>query len=150
MNRLILGAGPQRREGWLTLDANPKLEPDIVAILPPLPPEVKAIHWDEIKWVHGITSLYPWDAEALLLELHDVLHPEGKLVLEQPDFAKARYRIEWLFGDPSPRNPLHMNKWAYTAESLSELLRSVGFSRIQVLPAEHHRPERDFRIEAYR
>lgn len=150
MNRLMLGAGTVRREGWTTLDANPKCEPDIVAVFPPLPPEVKAVAWDEIEWIHGITSLYPWQAEEMLREIHAVLASGGKLVLEQPDFVHARSKIEWLFGDPAGRNALHMNKWGYTPISLSQLLRSAGFSRVNVSTAQHHMPERDFRIEAYR
>lgn len=150
MNRLILGAGMTRRDGWTTLDANPKLEPDIVAIFPPLPPEVHAKSWNEIEWIHGITSLYPWDAEAMLDEIHGVLESHGKLVLEQPDFVHARAKLEWVFGDPMSGNPLHMNKWGYTPISLSQMLRKAGFSRVSVLSAQHHLPERDFRIEAYR
>ena len=151
MNRLMLGSGIFRREGWKTLDCNPAHHADFVAMIPPLPEAVKAIEWDEVEWIHGITSLYPWDAKIVLAELRKILRPGGgKLILEQPNFETARERQEWIFGDPSHREPLIMNRWAYTPESLFEELQAAKFSKIEVLPAQHHVPERDFRVEAWR
>ena len=150
MNRLMIGPGTVRREGWQTLDANSKLEPHFVASIPPVPEAVSAIAWDEIEWIHGITSLYPWDAITALKELLGILRPGGKLVLEQPNFRQAVHRIEWLFGDPVFKNPLIMNRWAYTPDGLAEILQSIGYTRIDLLAAIHHVPARDFRIEAYR
>lgn len=145
MNRLMLCAGITRREGWKTLDCKPGH--DFVATIPPLPEAVKAIQWHEIEWVHGITSFRQEDGAALLREIYGVLSENGKLILEQPDFDKARDRVEWIFGQGEP---LNRNRWAYTRDSLTELLREVGFSLTVVLPAQHHVPARDFRVEAYR
>lgn len=149
MNRLMLCAGQFKREGWKTLDCKPGH--DFVATLPHIPKEVSRIQWDEIEWVHGITSLHPWDGASVLEELRRCINEDGgKLVLEQPDFTKAQSRVEWLFGDPLLKDADHMNKWAYTPESLTELLYRTGFSRVDILPAQHHLPSRDFRAEAYR
>ena len=52
-NRLLLCAGIVRRAGWKTLDVKGG---DFTAEIPPLPPGVRAIVWDEIEWVHGIGS----------------------------------------------------------------------------------------------
>jgi hypothetical protein len=150
MNRLMIGAGSSRSEGWMTLDGNPKRGGDFIAVIPPLPEGVKAVAWDEIEWIHGIASLYPWDAEVVIAEIYSVLAPGGRLSLEQPDFTHASKTIRWCFGDPDLVDPLHMNRWGYTPETLSELLRKCGFDRIEMLPAQHHVPSRDFRIEAYR
>lgn len=175
----MICSGPVKREGWKTLDCNPVHHPDFLAMIPPFPDEVKAIQWDEIEWIHGITSLHPWDAEQALRELHSILRPPdsqdmrehlkrhflvygsvtippiragGKLVLEQPDLMRCDpiEHPEWIFGDLSLRNPLHMNKWAYTERSLKAVLSTAGFSRVEILPAQHHLPERDFRAEAFR
>lgn len=140
-------AGRMRRPGWKTLDADERASPDFLARIPPLPDGVASQKWDEIEWIHGITSVYPWEAEQLLVEIKNVLIPNGRLVLEQPDFAKAD-RIEWIFGDPASRNPLIMNRWAYTPESLTGMLMAAGFQNVVVMPAEHHIRERDFRVEA--
>lgn len=150
MNRLMLGSGIFKREGWKTLDCNPVHAADFVASIPPLPDDVKAVEWDEIEWIHGITSLYPWDAKAVLAEILAVLKPGGRLVLEQPDFIKARERVEWLFGDATLNLAPIMNRWSYWPESLKIELRRTGFSGIEILPAQHHVPERDFRVEAWR
>lgn len=145
----MLLAGGTIRPGWKTLDAKGSV--DYLATIPPLPAEVKAVRWDAIELIHGIASFYPWDADKLLREIRSVLSPDGVLVLEQPDFILALQqggRVEWLFGDPEPRDPLHMVKWSYTPESLSDLLWRCGFRRVEVKPAVHHIPARDFRIEA--
>lgn len=149
----MLCAGRTWREGWTRIDANPKMEPDIVATIPPLPAEVTRQLWDEVELVHGIGTFYPWDAEQLLFEIRGVLSGNGKLILEQPNAwnCSAALRPEWVFGDPTFRNPLHMNKWIYTPDTLTALLRQCGYSRIAEKPAEYHGgTERDFRIEASR
>ena len=123
---------------------------DFTAMIPPLPPGVKAMVWDEVEWIHGVTSFYPWVAERVLREIYEVLGPSGKLALEQPDLDKAKSRVEWLFGDPVPRDTLHMNRWAYTPATLTQMLKEVGFSHVELLPAQFHYPDRDFRLEAYK
>lgn len=155
MNRLMLCAGVTRCPGWKTLDVNPKHNPDFLAELPPLPAGVLIQKWDEIEWIHGITSLYPWQASEVLREVKGILNPEGKLVLEQPDARKAAHQVlidgnpQWFFGDPSHRQPLIMNRWAYTPETLYHVLREAGFGRVVCTEARHHVPDRDFRMEAY-
>jgi SAM-dependent methyltransferase len=57
-------------------------------------------------------------------------------------------RVWWLFGDPAHRMPAMMNRWAYSPDSLSTLLKESGFNRISVMAAQYHNPRRDFRIEA--
>ncbi len=147
MNRLSIMAGVTgRREGWKTLDR--KLGADYIALVPPLPREVRCQQWDEIELIHGIGQLYPWDGETLLKEIRVVLKPDGVLILEQPNFHIASSEIEWTYGDPGPRDPLHMVKWGYSPQSLSELLSFCGFTRQELKPAQYHVPDRDFRIEA--
>lgn len=146
-NRLILCAGIVRRAGWLTLDIKGG---DFTATIPPLPSEVKAVLWDEIEWVHGVGSFLPWVAESILKEIREVLGTGGKLVLEQPNFDIAKNRVEWVFGDPSHKDSLIMNRWAYTPGTLGDLLEKVGYHSIRLLPAQYHVPDRDFRMEAYK
>lgn len=150
MNRLILCCGIHKRPGWKTLDANLEHHPDFLATIPPLPREVREQFWDEVEWVHGITSVYPWEAREVLCCLYRYMRPGGKLVLEQPDFRKAVERVDWLYGDPSLKDPLIMNKWAYTPDSLSAMVLECGFNRVEISEARHHMPDRDFRLEAWR
>ncbi len=149
-NKLLIGCGIHKREGWLTLDPDPSVGADIVGTIPPLPPELLALKFADIEWIHGITSLYPWDAIKALADIFFILEPGGKLVLEQPDFNKAKERVEWLFGDGRLARPLLMNKWAWSPESLQSLLRYTGFVVMSVLPAQYHVPDRDFRVETFK
>ena len=154
MNQLLLMAGRVRRDGWTTLDANPAKGCDFTATIPPLPAVVTDQRWDVVEWSHGISSLYPWQAEELLPQLHGVLADGGVLILEQPHadvvFAAATEQpdfVGWVYGDPALRDPWHMNRWAYTPRTLARLLAVAGFRQVeQVQPARH--PERDFRVEA--
>lgn len=150
MNRLSLMSGVHHPEGWVTLDANPANTPHILATIPPLPIGVTSVRWDLIEWIHGITSLYPWEAEQVLKELRGVLAPGGVLVLEQVDFRFASDcgAVEWIFGDPRQRDPHIMNKWAYTPTDLIRLLYKCGLTVASFQKAQHHMPDRDFRIEA--
>jgi hypothetical protein len=150
MKRLLLMSGIHHPEGWTTLDANPANKPDILATIPPLPPNkvFQYAKWDHIEWIHGITSLYPWAAETVLKEICYSLSRRGLLVLEQPNYLMCTTNLQWVFGDPEPCDPLHMNKWAYTPRQLKELVTFCGFTRVEILPAQHHNPARDFRLEA--
>ena len=146
-NRLIICAGVVRRPGWKTLDIKGG---DFEADIPPLPKGVKEVLWDEIEWVHGVGTFYPWVAEEILTELYYVLAVGGKIVLEQPNFDIAKNRVEWTFGDPSHKDLLIMNRLAYTPGTLGDLLERIGYHSIRELPAKYHVPDRDFRMEAYR
>lgn len=148
-----LSIGGELRVGWTILDARGG---DITATIPPLPPEVADQRWAEIEWIHGPASLYPWELTELLPQLRACLAPGGRLVMETPNAvitAEAMARnlecVRWMFGDPSYREPLYMNKWAYTPQTLTTALRNAGFSTIQVEQAQHHHPGRDFRVEAW-
>lgn len=149
MKRLLLMSGIHHPEGWVTLDANPANKPDIVATIPPIGLATPA-YWDHIEWIHGITSLYPWAAVSVLGEIRQLLTDQGLLVLEQPNLEEISFsgKPEWIYGDPSAHDPLHMNRWAYTPQNLAEAVRAAGFTRINVTVAQHHNPARDFRLEA--
>jgi hypothetical protein len=153
--KLLLCAGTERRDGWLTLDGNAAFQPDILATMPPLPPEVKVAKWDAIEWIHGPASLYPWQAADLFRELRGVMAPDGMLALETPDLRKAAQAVlddlrwtYWLYGDPQHLEPGYMNHWGYTPETLTAAVRLAGFTRFELAKAQHHHPGRDFRLEA--
>lgn len=164
MNKLLLCAGPDKPEGYVSLDANPENNPHIVATVPPLPTAVKMFHWDLVELIHGIEHFHLWEAEQLLREIYECLAPEGVLVLEQPNIEFAAEVLlgrrapitptpegsdMWAFyGDPSHRNPLMGHHWGWTPTTLTKALRKAGFEKITVVPAHYHYRERDFRVEA--
>jgi hypothetical protein len=164
---LSIGSRQKREDGWKSLDADPSMRPDYLAFIPPLPQVVLAQQWSIIEMVHVIEHFYPWDALEVLHQVHACLSPGGLLILEQPDITFAASVLlglkapiantvpdqcdMWaLYGDPRRQNPLYCHRWGYTPLSLCQTLVTAGFnaSGIRVLPAKHHVPERDFRIEA--
>ena len=166
MRKLLLCCGPTRPEGYVRLDCNPAHEPDILAAVPPLPPDARG-PWDQVDLIHGIEHFWLWDAVPLLADIHATLRPGGLLVLEQPNIeAAARVLLGltppqykgvlesamWpLYGDPAHRDVGYMHRWGYTPTTLTALLQSVApWASIKVLPQVYHAyaKGRDFRVEA--
>lgn len=173
MNKLMIGPGRGARRasaaGWVTLDADERYHPDIVANVPPFPEAVRAQEWDVIEAIHVIEHLYRYQAESLVAECWEVLAPGGVLVLEQPNVAycaqvilgmvdlekvpegKRDYLgILGFYGEQDPNRPLWAHRYGYTPASLTDLAVRSGFDRekVTILSARHHRPVRDFRMEA--
>ena len=163
-NKLYLCSGPDKPEGWTTLDANPDCAPHICQAVPPLPPEVRDTRWDVIQLIHGIEHFYLWEARRLLKECYEVLSLGGLLILEQPNIlfaARVLSGLEapltsvegqsdmWpLYGDPNHQSTLFCHRWGWTPESLKRELEAVGFKHIIEVPAMTHLRKRDFRLEA--
>lgn len=163
--KLLLLSGKTRRTGWVTLDGDPQVRPDIVRMLPPLALPLGSCQ--EIELCHGIGHFYKWEAEALLKEMYVALSPHGILTLEQPNLQWAAEVLAgvreapaglapgqadmWpIYGDPNHRNPLHSIKWGWTPQTLKEALLAAGFQKVELQRAQHHVPERDFRIQAHK
>ncbi len=154
MKKLLLCAGPRSapygQSDWFRVDSDPRVEPDLICSVPPMPVKVRAMApFDRIALIHGIEHFYPWDAFQLLVECRDMLAKDGILILEQPDLSKCNSKAEWIFGDPDHCNPDMLHKWGYIPATLSEMLMGAGFKRTLVKPALFHDPARDFRIEGY-
>jgi predicted SAM-dependent methyltransferase len=166
-NRLLLGSGDWHWPGWTTVDANPDNQPSIVAVVPPLPPQVRDKKWDEILMVHAIEHIAPWKALELAKECYAALSIGGVFILEQPDiyycasvllglqkpFAGAQpgQADMWgLYGNPETKDEWMLHRWGYTPNSMLIMLTDAGFERdnISFPPAKFHVPERDFRVEA--
>ena len=166
MRKLLVCCGPTRPAGFVRLDSNPKHEPDILATVPPLPPDARG-PWDEIDLIHGIEHFLPWEVRGLLVDLHAALKPRGVLVLEQPNLeAAARVLLGldppqcrgilesamWpIYGDPAHEDTGYLHRWGYTPATLTALLHEIApWSRVVSLPQQFHTYAmgRDFRIEA--
>ncbi|MEL6349089.1 MAG: methyltransferase domain-containing protein [Myxococcota bacterium] len=166
--RLHLGAGPEKRKGWLNVDVNPGYHPEIVAEADQLPMVPDGVV-DEIESHHLFEHLHYSQAIAALKEWRRVLRPGGKVSLELPNLD-ACFRIMGqatdshgfdigiigIFGWPpaiDQEGVPQIHKWGWTPESLSHALRDAGFTDVVERPiTQTWRPAarlgRDMRIEA--
>src|SRR5882762_983106 len=98
--KLVLGSGHWNwGSEWLHIDANPDLNPDLVAVFPPLPDIVKQNKFSTIVASHIIEHVYLDEAKVLLAECYDILEIGGILTLEQPNIE---YCMRVALGDTAP------------------------------------------------
>lgn len=139
-----IGCGPKPLRGWINLDSARGDEIDVVWDLRhglPFPDESATAIFGE----HVIEHVPRPDAETLLKECRRVLQTGGVLRLSTPDAGRflrsyagdQKFLADERFLDPAdtPMDRVNMmmreygqHLWAYDAESLVRLLRSVGFS----------------------
>jgi predicted SAM-dependent methyltransferase len=154
--KLDLGAGIKVNEGYITVGLEP--HHDVITDLRKLPFEDN--YADEAMAIHVFEHFYAWDVLHVLAEWKRVLKPGGLLVLELPDLYKcclafvrdkglnARHSIWGIYGDPSYNDVFMLHKFGYTPESLKDILRASGFTKVKEKPVQFHKPSRDMRIEA--
>lgn len=90
--RLDIGAGPQQISGWLSVDMNEAINPDIVADARSLPfeddvvDEICAFHvLEHMDWQGGLDALYEWLR---------VLKPGGGLTVAVPDVVEIYHMFK--------------------------------------------------------
>lgn len=152
--RLNLGAGRQRLEGYLTVDADG--EPDIKGDVRQIPLEPESV--DEIMAIHLFEHLPRWETDKTLAHWFSLLKPGGLLVLELPDLTKCCQNILagqtdqmglWgLYGDPKYETEIMCHRWGWTSHALADHLRVAGFRKVKVREPRYHKKLRDMRLEA--
>ena len=166
--RLYVGCGSDRRPGWVCVDANADLKPDVVAVADKL-----HMFEDEcaeiIEACHLFEHLMIDEARAALREWWRVLAPGGELMLELPNLRRCletmgRHKDNYgydislvgIFGwppDVRAEGIWQMHKWGWTPETLTEELLAAGFTTVQEMPIQQTwRPaakfNRDMRLHA--
>jgi len=152
--KISLGCGRTRKDeaGWVYVDVDPAVEPDVVADMRRLPPELD--NAEEIEAIHAIEHVPWWETEGLLRHWHEWLRAGGRLVVECPDLEG--YARAYVRGEIGAQE---MNRAAYErgehktfldATRLRRLLERAGFRRIVRAPARTHGPRQhlNLRMEA--
>ena len=145
--KLNVGCGDRPLAGYINLDANEELFPDVVARVPPLPYEDGA--FEEIFACHFLEHLTQPESVEFLKECHRCLEDGGKLGLVVPDtrevmkrwLAKSPDCVEYPPGTWWPVNDLDAvsaiflyatisgarHQWSYAKDTLGRAMAMAGF-----------------------
>lgn len=107
LRKLNLGAGEDRKEGYINLDWSELAKPDVVHDLNVFPYPFEDSSFDEIYASHVLEHLdRPF---GVMREFHRILAPGGVLILKVPHFSRGFTHAEHAHGfDVS--FPLYFNK----------------------------------------
>jgi SAM-dependent methyltransferase len=154
--RLNVGCGQKPLCGYVNLDIDSPCA-EMQADIRELDFEEGSIA--EILMVHVIEHFEADEAEELIRKMFRWLRKDGQLILEFPDIVKCARLILRLRKKPeelqtSPRgvsgifggSPRMRHKWAWAGQTMSCVLKRVGFRKIYVERARFHMARRDVRV----
>jgi len=114
-NKINLGCGYRKKEGYLNIDINPACNPDLVADALDLPLENKSTN--EVFSKHFLEHFTISEADQLFKEINRVMVPYGRLEFIV-DIGKSE---KHLFSKDST------HKHRYSPEEMRELCQKNGF-----------------------
>jgi 2-polyprenyl-3-methyl-5-hydroxy-6-metoxy-1,4-benzoquinol methylase len=168
--KLHLGCGPDKRAGWINVDTQAEVQPDIVSSVESLPMVFDA-SVDVIEACHLFEHLTFDQARRALREWARILRPGGELFLELPDLERCirilgKYKdnggfdlgLIGIHGYPpaiEKQGVPQIHKWSWTKSALRAELREAGFADVEFGPiTQTWRPAakvgRDMRLRALR
>jgi SAM-dependent methyltransferase len=144
--KLHLGCGPEKRAGWVNVDTQAELQPDIVSSVESLP-MVSGASADVIEACHLFEHLTWNQARRALREWARILKPGGELFLELPDLESCirilgKHRdkggfdlgLIGIYGYPpaiEKQGVPQIHKWGWTRRALMDELREAGFTKVE-------------------
>lgn len=144
--RLHLGCGGIKLPGFVNIDHRHTRATDFVCNVTKLPHLSNSV--ELIESYHLIEHISHTKVHAMLREWHRVLKPQGRLVIECPDFDRAieRYRageehcLMSIFG--LHRFPGDVHLFGYNFTRLKRLLEECGFGAVERHPTQdYHGPD---------
>lgn len=125
--KLNLGSGIKKKEGFINIDINPRLSPDMVLNLNNCPYPFKN---DSIDYIYTTQVIEHLEIHLIdfLKEIYRILKPEGILEIIFPNMFSLMNRIRYIFGmiGDSPEWSPHHVKLIHVRYLLG-LLRHIGF-----------------------
>jgi len=87
MQKLDLGCGVLKKEGYVSMDWDPAYKPDLVHDLNVLPYPFERNSFDLVEAFHVLEHLdRPFD---VMREIHRILKPGGRLIIKTPHFSRG-------------------------------------------------------------
>ena len=126
-HRLYLGAGLDHRAGYVNVDLDPHVRPDVIFDLNVVPYPVRDESCSEILALHVFEHLHVHSTEWLR-ECYRILRPHGVMRVAFPNMFGLRTRIRYLMGrvdEGLEWHPYHCKliHWRY----FLRLARHIGF-----------------------
>ena len=144
--RLNLGCGRFHLAGFVNVDQEEEVGPDLLCDILDLPYEKESV--DEIYAGH-ILEHFNWkEGEEALHYWKTLLKPGGKISITVPDFD---FLAKEYTANPSPEKLREFNdsyiyshrqasphQYAYSADLLRQVMEQAGFADLKPLPVNHH------------
>ena len=163
--KLNLGCGNRKLPGYVNIDIDHKLSPDMVADVRNLD-RIDDGSAEEIIAIHLFEHFFYWEIPAILKGWHTKLKDGGKLIIECPDIIYASEQlIEWatktaetgmpnpqhtmwvFYGDPQSKSPFNCHNWGYWPQQVIDILTASGFKNcVEEKALFKLGPPRDFRV----
>ena len=145
--KLNLGCGEAKLEGFINIDSEPSVNPDLLYDMrsSPLPYENNSV--DVIHWIHSIEHFQYTSWPTILSGFHKILKPEGLLVLAYPEWkicalnfinnfqGKKNFWRATLYGRQLYPSDFHISP--VESKDLVVILADVGFKDIKHKPEEY-------------
>ncbi|MBI5884796.1 methyltransferase domain-containing protein [archaeon] len=125
---LNLGCGLKKLEGFINIDSDKKVKPDMILDLncPPYPFKDSSI--DSIL-ADNLVEHLGLPMTAFFNEIHRILKPNGRMHFIMPNFFSLNNRIEFCLGRFKARNGWHINhSIIISGHDLKAVLEHQGFS----------------------
>lgn len=148
MKRVNVGSGKDYRESYLNVDVNSKFKPDIICDMRKIDFEAESI--DEFLVQDCLDHITFEEAKQLLRKFFRWLKPKGILNIHIPNLDHLVYILRfhkeinlrhealmWLYGSDGAGNTSYSTniiRWAYNKESITKLLKNIGFNVIACRP----------------
>lgn len=168
--RLNVGCGEMNLPGWVNIDINPKVNPDICCDILSVKKHFQPGSVEEIMLLHSIGYLSLWEARIFFKNAQTMLKDGAALTMEFPDISKCSQAL--LKNDGAINEYLEavrgiyafdMNQvkrkkryvpyaFGWSAWHISVELKAAGFRVINIEEPQTHgpRPWRDVRIVAFK
>jgi SAM-dependent methyltransferase len=96
LNKLNLGCGENKKHGYINIDRNPLVKPDIIHDLSVIPYPFSDNCFDLIEAFHILEHLH--EPFLVMKELYRILKPGGKLIIKVPHFSRGFTHAEHCHG----------------------------------------------------